>query len=156
MKGWTQAHIDRLNLKSSTSPPQKKVKRAEKQKTLPQLIDDLDDIFSIWVRRTHEEENGVIRCFTCRRPMLFKTAQNGHFITRKKMSVRWEPKNCKPQCYVCNILNEGEKAKFAIALGPETVEWLEQKKTNRMIVDRFVVGALIEEYKQKVADLKKG
>jgi hypothetical protein len=156
MKGWTQAHIDRLNLKSSSSPVLKE-KRSKKPKTIPQLVKDLDDIFSIWVRKANEDENGVIKCFTCGRLMTFKTAQNGHYIGRQYKAVRWSEINCQPQDYVCNILNEGEKVKFAAALdkkyGEGTAEKMNQQKNNRFKLERPILEILIQEYKTKVANL---
>lgn len=152
MKGWTQAHIDRLNLKTSENEKVKKTKA--KVKTLAKLIIDLDDLFSIWVRRSSEDEQGIIRCFTCKRPMTFKTAQNGHYVGRQHKALRWDKKNCNPQCYVCNILNEGEKAKYAIALdekyGSGTAENLNMRRHNKCELDRATVMILIEECKKEI------
>ena len=149
--------IDRLNLKTSEKVKVKKTK--EKVKTLPQLIKDLDDLFSIWVRRSNEDERGIIRCFTCNRPLTFKIAQNGHFVGRQYKALRWDKVNCNPQCYVCNCLNEGEKVKYAIALdnkyGPGTAENLNMRKHNKCDLDRATMMILIEECKREIQLLNK-
>lgn len=33
--------------------------------------------------------------------------QNGHYITRSIKYLRWELDNCRPQCFVCNMRNQG-------------------------------------------------
>lgn len=156
MKGWTQESLDKLGLKQVGSVLKRK-KRIPKRKTLPQLIKQLDDVFSIYVRKSNEDENGIIRCFTCGRAMTFKIAQNGHYIGRQYKAVRFSEINCQPQCAACNLFNEGEKVKFRENLvkkyGEQEVIKLEQQKNNRFRMERGVIELLISEYQKKISEL---
>lgn len=41
---------------------------------------------------------GETVCYTCGKTMDFKKAQNGHFVPRQYLSVRYDEVNCHAQC----------------------------------------------------------
>lgn len=52
------------------------------------LIEKLDKIFSIYIRRRNAV-NDVAECFTCGKKDHWKKLQNGHFQSRKHYSTKW-------------------------------------------------------------------
>ena len=79
------------------------------------LIEKLDKIFSIYIRRRNTV-NDVAECFTCGKKDHWKKLQNGHFQSRKHYSTRWHEQNCQVQCSGCNVFRYGEQYKFALNL----------------------------------------
>lgn len=75
-----------------------------RKKTPRQLKKALDDVFSLYVRK------GAISCYTCRRPS--NSLQCGHFVSRQYLATRWEPDNCRPQCWGCNGYGRGQLLDF--------------------------------------------
>ena len=45
--------------------------------------------------------------------------QNGHFISRRSRILRWDERNCKIQCYSCNVMRYGESYIFGVKLNQE-------------------------------------
>ena len=67
------------------------------------MIKNLDMYFSRYVRWSHADADGMVKCKTCTTIKHVKEMQNGHFISRRHYSTRWLYTNCAPQCYGCNI-----------------------------------------------------
>lgn len=83
----------------------KPVKRARKGKLgLTALVKRLDVIFSKYIRAKYPP-----KCFTCG---YVGQMQAGHYITRHCKAIRWDERNCRPQCYACNILKRGDAPTF--------------------------------------------
>jgi hypothetical protein len=80
--------------------------------------------------------------------------QNGHFVPRQYLSVRFDERNCNCQCYACNMLYGGQGATYAIRLadkyGQEVVEELEQQRWVSVKLDIGWYQQQIEHYKQEV------
>ena len=76
-----------------------------------------DTAFSLWFRANEADENGRVRCTTCkRRPMLWRmpdgSCQTGHYESRGIAAVRFMKENCGIQCSQCNYYKEGAKIKM--------------------------------------------
>jgi len=92
----------------------------------------LDREISFAVRAGAARQIGSDRipCFTCgtRRP--WRTLDAGHYIGRTNRGVRWDPRDIRPQCRLCNTARDGERAKFRAhlvrELGEAEVENLER------------------------------
>lgn len=103
-------------------------KRSKRKK----LIDRLDAIFSQYIR-LREADNGMVECFTCGKVEHWKGKgmQNGHFMSRKFLSTRWDEINCQVQCVGCNVYRYGEQYKFSLQLdskyGEGTADSMHQK-----------------------------
>lgn len=62
-----------------------------------------DKWFSLYIRARDVNDNGVVLCVTCGKPMHWKiSAECGHFISRIKKLTRYNPQNAHPQCTRCN------------------------------------------------------
>jgi len=71
------------------------------------LIEQLDRIFSRWVRLSEADDNGYVACCTCGTVRHWKEVDAGHWISRGVMAVRWEEWNVWPQCKSCNMPERG-------------------------------------------------
>ena len=125
-----------------------------KQKSINQLVADLDKVFSIFIRTRDINEEGYSFCVTCGKPMTLKTSQCGHFRSRTKYATRWEEKNCAAQCVGCNIFKEGMHYEVGCAIdkkyGAGTAEMLRIKSQNTFDKNRTVLNLLINHYKNKI------
>ena len=96
------------------STPIKRTTRIKARRTvgLPGLINKLDDLFAAYVK----ERDGNY-CITCPGRPEGRNWHAGHFIQRRRMSLRFDPKNVHSQCGVpCNKFRHGAPAEYALAI----------------------------------------
>jgi len=131
----------------------------KRKKTVSSLKKQLDAVFSQWIRLLYSTEDGMVSCFTCGARMHWKKIQNGHYTSRQYNAGRYEPRNCRPQCYSCNYLHRGNYSTYSLNLikerGVDEIEYLESLK--RITKQFFVpeLEELIAKYKILVKDLLK-
>lgn len=90
-----------------------KAKKKEKRENhLPTLIKKLDTIFSLYIRNKFKNQDGTVTCFTCYNRHPLKEIQNGHYVRRANMNTRFDERNCRPQCFKCNVWYRGNYAQF--------------------------------------------
>lgn len=134
---------------SKTPKSKKVVSKRPKTKSLAKWKKELDDIFSKYVRQRDQGQ-----CFTCSKKDDPKKMQNGHFVPRQYLAVRYDERNCNCQCYACNMLYGGQGATYAIRLaqkyGQETVEQLESMRWVTTKLDIAWYQTQIEKYKQLI------
>lgn len=123
-----------------------------KAKTKSQLTKELDTVFSQYIRNSRSK-NGVCVCITCDREYEVKKIHCGHFMSRQYMSTRWDERNVAPQCYGCNVMQQGKQFEFSLKLGKELSEelYLLSKQTKKYSLDEL--KELIEYYKEKLKNL---
>lgn len=109
--------------RSLPKPSQVKAKKGKAGKSLADLKKDLDTIFSVYIRI---RDNGV--CITCGSKTFWKYQQNGHYVSRAVLSLRFDEKNCNCQCMACNVFRHGNMDEYALAL---------QKKYGKDILERL-------------------
>ncbi len=128
-------------------------KNGKKVLTLTGLKDEMDRLFSLYVRQSLADENGDAKCVTCGKIMNWRYIQCGHYVSRGELPLRFELKNVSTQCGGCNKWRGGDIT-FALHLqkkyGNDILEWLEIKKHNTMKMDRFAYEQLIIEYTNKI------
>lgn len=119
------------------------------KKPKSKLIKELDILFSQFVRLSNSID-GYCSCVTCGRVYEWKKIQAGHFISRQHYSVRWDERNVKPQCYGCNVMQQGRQYEFSKYLGQELSEelYLLSKQTRKFT--EIELQELIEYYKNKI------
>lgn len=124
-------------------------------KTWAQLVADLDDVFSYYIRLTNANDTGVCSCYTCGKKFFWKYIQNGHFMIRTVWPLRWNIDNCRPQCQPCNG-NMDQRRLFDYEeslrdeLGDERVD---EMKGMRHVVkkwEKLELIAMIVDYEGKV------
>lgn len=96
----------------------KKTNKAE-ESTRIYLIHELDDVVSKYIRKREADKNGNVHCFTCNWVGHWKQADCGHFISRKIYQLRWDVRNLKPQCKMCNQFLDGNIEIYSINLDRE-------------------------------------
>lgn len=82
-------------------------KKIKTKPTRSKLIKQADTLLSLYVRQVHADPQGIVQCYTCPYKNHWKKMQNGHYITRSAKYTRWDLDNCRPQCFVCNMRNQG-------------------------------------------------
>jgi hypothetical protein len=78
-----------------------------KKPTRKSLVEKLDKIFSIYIRRK-DAINDIATCVTCNKKDHWTKLQNGHFMSRRHYNTRWDEDNCHVQCSGCNVFRSGE------------------------------------------------
>lgn len=120
------------------------------------LKQKLDQIFSRYVRLRDSDEYGYGRCITCGTRKHWSEADAGHFVTRGKLSIRYDEMNVHLQCKQCNMTGE------QYAYGQE----LERRFGKKAVLDlikkgntlcRFTASEyteMIKDYQQRVNELQ--
>lgn len=53
-------------------------------------------------------------CFTCKKVYPFSKLQAGHMVQGRTNGVLFDEENVKIQCYVCNVMKNGEQGLFVL------------------------------------------
>ena len=129
-------------------------KKTPKLKT---LIAKLDGLFSKFIRRSHADGRGNLRCFTCEKVAPIAEMDCGHFIGRQHKATRWLERNAHPQCRYCNRYCEGRKDVYALRLmekyGPNILLELQAEKRRNASYKPVDLLEMIDQYKAKLAEL---
>lgn len=121
----------------------------KKPKTVSKLKKELDSVFSKYIRQRDKGQ-----CFTCPKKDDPKRMQNGHFVPRQYLSVRYDERNCNCQCYACNMLYGGQGATYAVRLAKKysqsVVEELEAARWKSVKLDPSWYEEKIAYYKTQI------
>lgn len=132
--------------------------KKKKPLTSAKLKKKLDTIFSRYVRMSHANRlNGNVICYTCGYVSHWKKMQNGHMVSRYYLNTRFDERNCRPQCFTCNMYRNGMIPDFSQRLERELGEGITKelfKEANKIVFD-FPYLEKIKHYKEKVAELEK-
>lgn len=127
-------------------------KKTPRGKSITSLKKKLDTIFSKYIRWRDDGQ-----CFTCPKKDDPKRMQNGHFVPRQYLAVRYDERNCNCQCYACNMLYGGQGATYAIRLkqkyGEEVLLWLEAQRWVITKYDASWYEEMIDKYKKKLLEV---
>lgn len=134
-----------------------------KVKSLSTLKNDLTKIFNEFIRlRDTQIGQGTkfFICISCNLPKGLDQMHAGHFLSAgEHESIRWDEHNVNGQCMYCNYYKHGSPVKYRANLvrkiGAKAVEALELKCHNRSKMNRFEVELLIQQYTEKVKQLKR-
>ncbi len=141
----------------STNKRIAKFEEEEDSESIVNLGDDLDAVFSRWVRLKYADENGWVKCYTCSKKLPISQIQNGHYIHRIDKATRWMPENCRPQCGICNSKHNDDPSIFRDKLEAETpgiTTWLLEQSRDVCKPTREELRGLISEYRFKVKVLE--
>ena len=126
--------------------------------SLQNLIEDLDAIFSRYIRLKYADEKGNVECYCCGKKLPAAQMQNGHFIHRVDLSTRFLESNCKPQCAVCNSKHNDDDSAYRKRLELETpgiTEWLLEQSREVCKPTRDELKMMIVDYRYKAKILEK-
>lgn len=145
-----------LKSKSSLQSSQGLKKTQFKRQRPSTLQNELDGIFSEYIRRLHADQYGATQCVTCGVYARWKMMDAGHFIPRQHLGTRYDIYNVFPQCRSCNRELEGNMSYFndylTRAFGENMVVQLKEK--SKQIIHGFSYKEKIEEFKWKLHNLR--
>lgn len=136
-----------------------KKKPGIRRKSVVGLKKKLWTVFSQWVRLVHSDHAGYTKCFTCDRPLFWKEAQAGHFISRRFNMTFVHEQNVHPQCGKCNLYLSGDQYNYGRRLdskyGEGTADRLLSLSKQDKKFDIFELEEMLEDYKARVTKLLK-
>lgn len=141
----------------STKKRLDKFQEEQHDESIANLVEDLDNIFSIYIRTKYADSNGMVECFTCDKKFHWKQIHNGHYMSRYNYSTRWEIKNCKPQCQICNSNHEIHPEIFKDKLEKENkdiTDWLNELSKQIYKPTREELKGMIIDFRSKVNLIK--
>lgn len=131
------------------------------RKDYKKLVAKLDDLFQMWIRY---RDNWTCCCCKTHIPSNSEGAKAkmhaGHYIGRKVLSLRWDPKNVHAQCSTCNMQQNyyGIDPRYTKLLidkyGIGILDYLDKKKHEQV---KFTLEELEEKiiyYKEKIKQLE--
>lgn len=125
-----------------------------KKTSIAKLKKRADAIFSRYIRI---RDNFI--CYTCGRIMDLNSSQNGHFVPRQYLALRYDETNCHCQCYACNMLYNGQPSAYAKRLeedyGPGTVARLESKRKDLCLWREPEYNQIIDKYTALVIEMSR-
>lgn len=117
------------------------------------LRDELDTVFSLYIRLKDANADGYNSCFTCGEFLHYKQLHNGHCNSRGEIGSRFLTENCRPQCPKCNSKHETYPEIFRNKLEAENKGILEYLDNIAHSVNKLSVSDLKElllEYRSKL------
>jgi hypothetical protein len=126
--------------------------------SLQNLIDDLDAVFSRFIRLKYADNEGNVECYCCRKKRPIGEMQNGHFIHRTDMGTRFLESNCRPQCPLCNSKHNDDPSIYATRLEEEQkgiTAWLLEQSREVVKPTRDELKQLTINYRYQVRVLEK-
>lgn len=155
-KGLCQNHYwSAIRMKSVAKLEEKEAIRNE---SLSAVIDDLDVVFSQYIRLRDSDENGYVTCYCCEGFVYWTDAQCMHFMPRIHKNTRFSEGNCHGGCKNCNERKGGNLKVYGEHLErdrPGTVEALEEQARAPYNYDVPELKGLISHYSKEVKRLKK-
>lgn len=155
-KGLCQTHYDQQSKIRSMQRVQ--VRGLPVEDGLSELIEDADAVFSRYVRLSASDDLGVLSCYICGTPSHYKEAQAMHFIPRGNLYLRYDPRNVRAGCGMCNEVKGGNLVQFAKRLNeeqPGLAEILMEETEIVNYVGREEIRQVISEYSRKAKELLK-
>lgn len=117
----------------------------------------LDSVFSEYIRRRDSDASGYIRCISCGRRVHWTDADNGHFIPRGNMSLRYDERNCNAQCRVCNRAKDGNMAGYRAGMlmkyGPDIIDEMNATKWQVAKWPKYAVEQTIRHYRTLIKNM---
>ena len=114
---------------------------------IAKLKKKLDEVFGKYIRARDNHT-----CYTCGHTMEPNRSQNGHFVPRQYLSLRFSEVNCHCQCYACNVLFNGQPSAYAERLkkdyGPGILHKLELRRKETTLLTPAWYEERIDFYKK--------
>jgi hypothetical protein len=114
------------------------------------LVNDLDYVFSRYIRIRESDPRGTCACYTCGKKDHWTKMQCSHYIKRAHYGLRWDSRNAKPACVNCNEFLSGNIDAYTDNLNAEHPGLPDQLKEESREVNKF--GR--EELKQLLIDYR--
>ena len=133
------------------------IRTIAKEKKLPTLIREADELFSELIRR-QRAVNGYVTCITCPKVLPFRQAQLCHTFHRDNMATRYDELNVWPGCAECNCFDPDHDTKIKSVvrrlIGDAEFYDLSQRAQSMVKFTRPEMLEMIEGFKEKLKKLK--
>lgn len=150
---WKKATFDKFRPDPKPTPKLKEKKPIGKKPvhSFSQLRDEADKVWSEYIRQYYADSKGEVKCFTCTNKSHWKQMHCGHFVSREQNSVRFDFRNCHPQCPECNLVKSGNLDEYEkqidILHGKGTAENLKAVARQPFKLERDHLESIITNYK---------
>lgn len=121
------------------------------------IVADLDLVFSRYIRHKYANKDGLVKCYTCDSLEPVNMMTNGHYISRSHMYLRWDERNCRPQCDTCNCRKHGNIAVYTKLLeeeNPGITDILLEESRMPYKWSREELLSMIGDYSKRLKQLK--
>jgi hypothetical protein len=123
------------------------------------IIRKFDKLFSKWVRLSNADAKGYCECITCGRSYKWNDIDAGHFVSRRHLVLRFDPRNVFPQCRRCNRFLNGLQyimgKRIDELLGVGTADELIQISKQTHKIDKVDLEIKYDEYLELSKKLNK-
>lgn len=134
----------------------------EQNESLSTVIDDLDVVFSQYVRLKSSDDNGYCVCYGCSKVYYWTNMECCHYIPRGHMNTRFLEENCVCGCHGCNKNEGGKLSSYSIHFGnliekdrTGRVEYLEEQGRMDYNYSISEVKELVSYYSKEVNVMRK-
>jgi hypothetical protein len=130
-----------------------------------EIVADLDRLYRKIRKLEWADGSDYCRCYTCRQLFRRTEIEVGHFDSRRFVAIRWDDRNTRPQCHLCNQAQAGAegatKAKairelyrmrLEAEIGAEALASLEAGKTDK--VPTCELEALVDIMRARLKDME--
>lgn len=112
-------------------PMLKERKPRAKLPTIKSLVTKADKLCSLYVRQSHADKHGNVKCISCDTVMHWRKAHNAHWINRDCYPLRWTTDNLRPACQACNVFNKEKHLReytlnLLDELGRTRLDWMRE------------------------------
>jgi hypothetical protein len=125
---------------------------------LPELVKELDDLVSRYIRLKNQDDAGYVQCYTCDKSFKVADMQAGHYIPRGCMLLRFDiDRNLRCQCRECNEHKRGNLAEYGKRLElekPGVTEMLLSESHTMYKYEKDELRSMISNYKKRIKLLK--
>lgn len=148
-----QVEMKEREIANKTQFKKDKAQIRERAKRLSYYKNKAWDLFSIYVRKSYADSNGMVSCYTCGNVMRWQDSQCGHAIGGRHGAVLFDEDICRPQCVTCNLTKRGNYTLFTTKLINENgINWwntkIEESK-GEIKRGKSEYLELIEQYREK-------
>lgn len=130
-----------------------------KRWSISKMKQELDKVFSLYIRQLDANDEGYVSCITCKKVIHWQESDASHYISRQHLSTRWDEMNVWPCCRACNRFHGGQLDEFALFLtqqfGSDVLEQLNKKKHTPVKITKEDYLDLIEKYENDLIKVQK-
>lgn len=104
--------------KTVWNKPKKRKSKLNKDgsKSLATLDKELDEVYAAWIKVRDSKDGMNAECYTCGAIKPLNELQNGHYISRRFKSTKYDERNTHVQCMRCNVILKGNIPNYSVSL----------------------------------------
>lgn len=128
--------------------------KAKPVRKTPSLTEQLDIVFSKYIRLRDMGACGYVVCISCGDIFPLDQVQCGHYFPRWHMATRWDEDNCHAECWKCNCCDanhlERYKKNLIIKIGQERYDALCDRVKETKQWSDYEIKDMIKRYKSLI------